>query len=74
MIASDVSLFGLSDAGAHCGAICDASMTTSYLTLWARDRDDGLPWRRWCATSPAPRPAMSVGTTAGCWLPDTWPT
>jgi N-acyl-D-aspartate/D-glutamate deacylase len=43
MIASDVSLFGLSDAGAHCGAICDASMTTSYLTLWARDRDDGLP-------------------------------
>jgi N-acyl-D-aspartate/D-glutamate deacylase len=42
MITSDVSLFGLSDAGAHCGAICDASMTTSYLTLWARDRDDGL--------------------------------
>jgi N-acyl-D-amino-acid deacylase len=43
MITSDVSLFGLSDAGAHCGAICDASMTTSYLTLWARDRGDGLP-------------------------------
>jgi N-acyl-D-aspartate/D-glutamate deacylase len=42
MITSDVSLFGLSDAGAHCGAICDASMTTSYLTLWARDRGDGL--------------------------------
>jgi N-acyl-D-amino-acid deacylase len=42
MITSDVTLFGLSDAGAHCGAICDASMTTSYLTLWARDRDDGL--------------------------------
>jgi N-acyl-D-amino-acid deacylase len=42
MITNDVSLFGLSDAGAHCGAICDASMTTSYLTLWARDRDDGL--------------------------------
>ena len=42
MIMSDVTLFGLSDAGAHCGAICDASMTTSYLTLWARSRVDGL--------------------------------
>ena len=28
---------GLSDAGAHCGAICDASTTTSFLTVWARD-------------------------------------
>ncbi len=43
MIGADRSLFGLSDAGAHCGAICDASFTTSYLTLWARDRADGLP-------------------------------
>jgi N-acyl-D-amino-acid deacylase len=42
MILADRSLFGLSDAGAHCGAICDASFTTSYLTLWARDRADGL--------------------------------
>jgi N-acyl-D-aspartate/D-glutamate deacylase len=38
MIMSPNTLFGLSDAGAHCGAICDGSMTTSYLTLWARDR------------------------------------
>jgi N-acyl-D-aspartate/D-glutamate deacylase len=37
MISSPNTLFGLSDAGAHCGAICDASMTTSYLTVWARD-------------------------------------
>ena len=38
-------MFGLSDAGAHCGQICDGSMTTSYMTLWARDREgrDGLP-------------------------------
>src|SRR5579875_2560784 len=36
-------MFGLSDAGAHCGFICDASMTTSYLTVWARDREDRLP-------------------------------
>ena len=41
MITSPHSLFGLSDAGAHCGAICDASMTTSFLTVWARDRRDG---------------------------------
>jgi N-acyl-D-aspartate/D-glutamate deacylase len=45
MITSPNTLFGLSDAGAHCGAICDASMTTSYLTVWARDRSGpaGLP-------------------------------
>ncbi|HEY5266540.1 MAG TPA: amidohydrolase family protein [Acidimicrobiales bacterium] len=40
MITSPVAMFGLSDGGAHCGAICDASMTTSYMTLWARDRAD----------------------------------
>jgi N-acyl-D-amino-acid deacylase len=40
-----VAMFGLSDAGAHCGQICDGSMTTSFLTLWGRDRQgrDGLP-------------------------------
>ncbi len=40
MITSPVALFGLSDAGAHCGAICDASATTSFLTVWGRDRRD----------------------------------
>jgi N-acyl-D-aspartate/D-glutamate deacylase len=40
MITSPVAMFGLSDGGAHCGAICDASMATSYITLWARDRSD----------------------------------
>jgi N-acyl-D-aspartate/D-glutamate deacylase len=35
------SLFGLGDGGAHCGAICDASMTTFLLTHWARDRRRG---------------------------------
>ncbi len=45
MITSPVAMFGLSDAGAHCGQICDGSMTTSYLSLWSRDRleEDGLP-------------------------------
>jgi N-acyl-D-amino-acid deacylase len=39
MIGSPGTMFGLSDAGAHCGAICDASTTTSYLAMWARDCD-----------------------------------
>ena len=32
---------GLSDAGAHCGAICDGGMPTFMLTHWVRDRSRG---------------------------------
>lgn len=32
---------GLSDGGAHCGAICDAGMPTFMLTHWTRDRQRG---------------------------------
>jgi len=32
---------GLADGGAHCGAICDASMPTFMLTHWTRDRSRG---------------------------------
>ena len=32
---------GLSDGGAHCGLICDASIPTFMLTHWARDRVRG---------------------------------
>jgi N-acyl-D-aspartate/D-glutamate deacylase len=35
------ALFGLSDAGAHVGTICDASCTTFMLTHWVRDRPAG---------------------------------
>jgi N-acyl-D-aspartate/D-glutamate deacylase len=35
------ALFGLSDAGAHVGTVCDASCTTFMLTHWARDRQRG---------------------------------
>lgn len=35
------SVFGLSDGGAHCGLICDASMPSYLLTHWARDRTRG---------------------------------
>ena len=37
------SALGLSDGGAHCGVICDASTPTYMLSHWARDRADGLP-------------------------------
>jgi N-acyl-D-amino-acid deacylase len=33
--------FGLGDGGAHCGAICDASMTTSMLAHWVKGRTRG---------------------------------
>ena len=32
---------GLSDGGAHCGIICDASFPTYLLTHWTRDRKRG---------------------------------
>ena len=35
------TVLGLSDGGAHCGLICDASMPTYLLTHWARDRTRG---------------------------------
>ncbi len=35
------TVFSLSDGGAHCGVICDASMPTFLLTHWARDRRRG---------------------------------
>lgn len=35
------TVLGLSDGGAHCGLICDASMPTTLLTHWVRDRSRG---------------------------------
>lgn len=39
---------GLSDAGAHCGAVCDGGVPTFMMTHWTRDRARGpkfsLPW------------------------------
>ena len=35
------TLLGLGDGGAHCGVICDASMPTTLLTHWGRDRKRG---------------------------------
>ncbi|MGF1597323.1 MAG: amidohydrolase family protein [Acidimicrobiales bacterium] len=35
------AVLGLDDGGAHCGAICDASIPTYMLTHWVRDRTRG---------------------------------
>lgn len=35
------ALYGLSDAGAHVGTICDASSSTFMLSHWVRDRTEG---------------------------------
>ena len=43
MLQHSNSALGLSDGGAHCGVICDASTPTFMLSHWARDRADGLP-------------------------------
>ena len=41
MLTSPQTVIGLSDGGAHCNMICDASMPTYLLTHWARDRKRG---------------------------------
>lgn len=41
MMLDDATVVGLSDGGAHCGVICDASMPTFALTHWVRDRTRG---------------------------------
>src|SRR5262249_14189680 len=41
MITDPATTLGLSDGGAHCGVICDASMPTYLLTHWVRDRSRG---------------------------------
>ncbi|MGC2776470.1 MAG: amidohydrolase family protein [Bradyrhizobium sp.] len=41
MLRNPQSVPGLSDGGAHCGIICDASFPTYLLTHWTRDRSRG---------------------------------
>jgi len=53
---------GLSDGGAHCGIICDASFPTYLLTHWTRDRSRGekltIPF---VVAAQSRRTALSVG-------------
>ena len=41
MLLDPHTVLGLSDGGAHCGLICDASVPTFMLSHWARDRGRG---------------------------------
>jgi N-acyl-D-amino-acid deacylase len=41
MVENPATALGLGDGGAHCGAICDASIETYMLTHWVRDRSRG---------------------------------
>jgi N-acyl-D-amino-acid deacylase len=41
MVENPMTALGLGDGGAHCGAICDASIETYMLTHWVRDRTRG---------------------------------
>lgn len=40
-LTNPITVLSLSDGGAHCGVICDASMPTYLLTHWVRDRKRG---------------------------------
>lgn len=41
MIENEVSVFGLSDGGAHCTVLCDAGVPTYMLAYMTRDRERG---------------------------------
>ena len=41
MLLSPHTIMGLSDGGAHCGAICDASFPTTTMSHWGRTRTRG---------------------------------
>lgn len=61
------TILGISDGGAHCGVICDASAPTYLLTHWVRDRDRGPR----IGLEHAIR--MQTRETADLWLPRSRP-
>jgi N-acyl-D-aspartate/D-glutamate deacylase len=64
MLQDPRSVPGLSDGGAHCGIICDASFPTYLLTHWTRDRTRGeklsIPF---VVAAQSRKTALSVGLT-----------
>jgi len=64
MLCDPRSVPGLSDGGAHCGIICDASFPTYLLTHWTRDRTRGeklsIPF---VVSAESRKTALSVGLT-----------
>ena len=69
MLLHPQTVLGLSDGGAHCGIICDASMPTFLLTHWVRDRRRGerLPLEFMVRRQTRQHGRASTGwTTAAC--------
>ena len=62
MLTHEHTIFGLGDAGAHCGVLCDASFPTTLLTHWGRDRTRGkrLPLQ-WLIQGLTMQTAQQVG-------------
>jgi N-acyl-D-aspartate/D-glutamate deacylase len=64
MLSDPRAVPGLSDGGAHCGIICDASFPTYLLTHWTRDRSRGekltIPF---VVAAQSRKTALSVGLT-----------
>ena len=64
MLSDPRAVPGLSDGGAHCGIICDASFPTYLLTHWTRDRARGekltIPF---VVAAQSRKTALSVGLT-----------
>jgi N-acyl-D-aspartate/D-glutamate deacylase len=64
MLCDPTAVPGLSDGGAHCGIICDASFPTYLLTHWTRDRTRGeklsIPF---VVAAQSRKTALSVGLT-----------
>ena len=60
---------GLSDAGAHCGAICDGGTPTFMLTHWSRDRTRGprLPIEYVVHRQTRQTACCTACATVACW-------
>ena len=68
MLAHPASVLGLGDGGAHCGLICDASLTTHMLARWAdrgeaRRDDEGMMPLEQVVHALTARTAETVGLT-----------
>ncbi|MEN9315068.1 MAG: hypothetical protein RIS35_1461 [Pseudomonadota bacterium] len=63
MLASDATIPGLGDGGAHVGIIADASFPTYLLTHWGRDRATGRFDLAWLIRRQTSDTARAVGLT-----------
>jgi N-acyl-D-aspartate/D-glutamate deacylase len=62
MMSDPHALFGLGDAGAHCGYICDSSFPTYLLSHWAKGRTRGPRFDvEWLVEAQTRRNARAIG-------------